>query len=413
MKGIASRELVIVGAIMGLGVFAMSILQPMLPLYLTSIGVSPEVLGLMFSVAMVGMVVGESSWGWVADRIGLRLPLTMGTIACGLTVVFFAFTYSVPMIFIIFFFWGLVRSALFGPGRGYVGAKAQPLKKATSMAMISVMLAASRSLGALPSGFIADNLGYNAVFFISSGIALGGGLLVLLGFRNIRSNSLNRSDDSQSLSQGPAPRPARSIYRHLAWQCVVAILQFLGLGILMTFLPLLATEVVGVSAVEVGILFTTGGLVAVISGIPMGMLADRIGKKVFMVIGLIVSASAIAGMAFITSFHGLIALVIVRSLGMVMFSPAALGLLSEFVPTERQSTVMGVYGGICENTGLIAGSALGGVLWSTLGYRTTFLAAATSASVGALICLTLVKVRSIDSPSYASPANSNIRGNKT
>jgi MFS family permease len=281
------------------------------------------------------------------------------------------------------------------------------------MAMISVMVAASRSLGALPSGFIADNLGYEAIFFVSSGIALGGGLLVLLGLRNIRSNSLNRSDDSQLLSQGPTLTPVRFIYRHLAWQCVVAVLQFLGLGILMTFLPLLATEVVGVSAVEVGILFTTGGLVAVVSGIPMGMLADRVGKKVFMVIGMIVSASAIVGMVFITSFHGLLALVIVRSLGMVMFSPAALGLLSEFVPTERQSTVMGVYGGICENTGLIAGSALGGVLWSTLGYRTTFLAAAASAGLGALICLTLVKARSIDSPSSSSPVKKYTRGNRT
>ncbi len=46
---------------MGLGVLAMSMLQPVLPLYLTSIDVSPEVLGLMFSVAMVGMVFGESS----------------------------------------------------------------------------------------------------------------------------------------------------------------------------------------------------------------------------------------------------------------------------------------------------------------------------------------------------------------
>jgi len=72
MSGKAPRiELATVIAVMGLGVLAISMLGPVLPLYLSSIDVSPDVLGLMFSIAMVGMVFGESSWGWVADRVGL------------------------------------------------------------------------------------------------------------------------------------------------------------------------------------------------------------------------------------------------------------------------------------------------------------------------------------------------------
>ena len=70
MKKIVSTELVTVIASMGLGVFTMSILQPILPLHLTSIGVTPEILGLMLAVAMVGMVIGENSWGWVAVQVG-------------------------------------------------------------------------------------------------------------------------------------------------------------------------------------------------------------------------------------------------------------------------------------------------------------------------------------------------------
>ncbi len=187
MKRAISREMATVIAIMGLGVLAMSILAPILPLYLTSIGVTPKILGLMFSVAMVGMVIGESSWGWIADRIGMKLPLNMGTFVCALVVPFFVFTQNVPAIFAIFFFWGLVRSALFGPSRGYIGANAPPLRKATFMAIIAVMLSASRSLGALPSGFMADNWGYDSVFFASCGIALLAGLLVVVGLRKARS----------------------------------------------------------------------------------------------------------------------------------------------------------------------------------------------------------------------------------
>jgi MFS family permease len=386
MKRIVSSEFITVTAVMGLGVLASSILQPILPLYLISIDISPELLGLMFSVAMVGMVIGESGWGWVADKIGLKLPLSMGTTVCGLVVLCFLFTKNISIIFLIFFLWGTVRSALFGPGRGYVGANAPPLKKATFMAIIAVMISASRSLGALPSGFMVDTWGYHSVFYGACGVSLLGGFTVLIGLRRIQ---------SVEIKPGTSPRSSpdetvASLYRPLATQCIVAAFQFFGFGIFMTFLPLLATQVVGVSATKVGILFTIGGLVTVVLGIPMGMLADRIGKKRSMIIGLLLSATALAGTAYGKSFSWLIVFVIIRSMGFSIFSPAALGLLSESIPLQKQSTVMGIYGGVCENTGIVAGSALGGFIWSALSPQATFLMGAISASLGGVICLTLL-----------------------
>ena len=387
MKKIVSSELVTVIAIMGLGVSAMSILQPILPLYLTSIGVTPEILGLMLSVAMVGMVIGESSWGWVADKVGLKIPLSTGTFICALSVFFFVLTQNVPAIFLIFFFWGLVRSAIFGPGRGYIATAAPPLKKATFMAIITAMLSASRSLGALPSGFIVDTWGYHRVFLVSSGISFLGGLVVVTGLRKIRLAKPKPPAEFSSSPPDELPSTDQGLsYRPLAFQCAVAALNYLGLGVFMTFLPLLATQVVGVEATEVGVLFTIRGLGTMVLGIPMGMLADRKGKRTFMILGLLVSAAAMAGMAFVESFPWLIVFVITSSLGLAMFSPAALGLLSDSVSLQRQSTAMGIYGGLCENTGIIAGSALGGFVWSALGPRATFLMGTVAAGLGAAIC---------------------------
>lgn len=386
MRKIVSSQMSTVMTIMALGVLAMSIIQPMLPLYLTDIGVTPEILGLMFAMAMVGMVIGESFGGWVADRAGLKIPMSAGTFVSGLIVSLFVLTRNVPIIFVIFFFWGLSRSALFGPGRGYVGANAPPLKKATFMAIITVMMSASRSIGAFPSGFVVDNWGYHAVFFISCGISLLAGTILIAGFKNTRPINPEVATITTLLSDEP-PSPVQTLkYRPLTLQCVVTALQFLGLGALMTFLPLLATQVVGVTATQVGILFTIRGLGVMVLGIPIGMLADRTGKKTFMILGLLVSGATMAGMAFTESFPWLIVLVAANSLGLTMFSPAALGLISESVPLERQSTAMGIYGGICENTGIIAGASLGGFVWSAWGPPATFLMGTVATSVGALIC---------------------------
>jgi len=378
-------------AILGLGVLAMSILGPVIPLYLTSIDVSPEILGLMLSVAMVGMVIGESSWGWVADKVGLKIPLNIGTFLCAGVVLLFIVTEKVPAIFLIFFFWGIVRSALIGPCRGYIGANAPPLRRATFMAIVAAMLAASRSLGALPSGFIVEAWGYDAVFFVSSGIALLGGFLVIVGLRKIRLLEATQSASESLPGEEFASSGQEFKYLSFTPQCLVTFLEFLGLGASIAFLPLLATQVVGVGATEVGILFTIRGLAAVILSIPMGTLADHKGKRLSMTLGLLISAGAMAGMAFVQSFPWLIVLAIFHSLGFAMFSPAALGLLSDSVPLHKQSTAMGIYGGICENTGIIAGSALGGFIWSAWGSRPTFLMGSIAAGLGAMICLSLVR----------------------
>lgn len=377
---------------MGLGVLAMNIMRPILPLYLTSIGVSPKILGLMFSTAMVGMVFGEVSWGWVADKIGVKLPMSVGTIICGLITLFFAFTHNIPSLFIVFLFWGLARSALFGPGRGYIGAAASPSKKAASMAIIAVLLSASRSLGALPSGFIADTWGYRFVFFAACGVALIGGGVLVIGLRGTRWVALKPVTAPSSSTNKPSLKSVLSICRPLAHQCLVAALFFLGFGMLGTFLPLLATQLVGgISATEVGFLFAIAGFVSMLLGIPLGMLADRAGKKKLMILGLLISGIALAGMAFAKSYLWLTIFVTGHSVGMAMFSPASMGLLSDSVPSQRQSTAMGAYGGLCEDTGIIAGSAFGGLIWSAWGPQATFLTGAIAAGLGVVLSLVLIK----------------------
>ena len=131
--------------------------------------------------------------------------------------------------------------------------------------------------------------------------------------------------------------------------------------------------------------------------IPMGMLADRIGRKTLMILGLIVSGAAMAGMAFSTGFFWLILFVITSGLGRALFNPAALSLLSDSVPSTRQGTAMGIYGGLCQNSGVIAGSALGGFFWGTLGPKQTFLFGTLTSGLGVVISLVFL----VDRPKIA------------
>jgi MFS family permease len=375
-------------AVMGLAILGMSLPNPVLPLYLTSIDIGPALLGTMLSVAMFGMAIGEAGWGWLADRIGIRAAMITGTFFSGLSVLLFVFTQSVPLIFGIFFLWGFLRSAIFGPVRGYIGTAAPPHKKATFMAFSAVMLSASSSLGALPSGFLVNSLGYHSVFYSSLGVSVLGGIIVLTALRQTRLSSGGTNDNENS---GDASPQTKFNLFSLTPMCVVTAFRFFGLGCMMTFLPLFATEVVGVNIALVGVLFTTGGLVNLALVVPTGILADRLGKKNVMIAGMIVSAGAMTGIAHSGNLAWLILFMVVNSAGMALFGPAALGLLSDSVPRDRQSTAMGFYGGICENVGILGGSALGGIIWDSFSPQSTFFAGAMACGLGAILCLMLVK----------------------
>jgi predicted MFS family arabinose efflux permease len=96
-------------------------------------------------------------------------------------------------------------------------------------------------------------------------------------------------------------------------------------------------------------------------------------------------------MAFVGNYAWLTMFVIGQSVGRTMLSPALLGLLSDSVSSQQQSTVMGAYGGLCEDTGVIAGSAFGGMIWSAWGPQATFLTGAIAAGLGMVVSWVFIK----------------------
>ncbi len=127
-------------SILAISVLALSILEPVLPLYLIDVGFSSKATGVLISVLWLGMIIGESSWGWIADKIGIRIPMIWGTLISGIILLGFLLAKGTYIAFIAILFLGLCRSALFGPARGHVGKHAPVFKKAAFMGIILVVI---------------------------------------------------------------------------------------------------------------------------------------------------------------------------------------------------------------------------------------------------------------------------------
>jgi MFS family permease len=331
-------------------------------------------MGLMFSLGMVGMVFGESGGGWIADKIGIRIPLGVSSILSIPLLLLFTLTTNIPFIFVIFLLWGTVRAGVFAPGRGYIGTNVPVTHKATYIAIYSASMSLSRSFGSFIGGYIGEHIGYDYSFYFAAAVLLVGGLFVLFGLSKIPwKNPTLRSpavSTEGSVSSINIKAPYRS--RPFITQCGVAILCWVSVGIIGPFIPLLAVEKVGVAETGVGLLFTISSLVSAALTIPLGRLSDIRNKKTMMIIGMLISGAGMAGIAYSGNYGMLIGALIVQSIGTTLFGPGAVALLSETVPHYWQNTAMGIYGAF-EDTGVVIGSALGGVVWEALGARATFL----------------------------------------
>ena len=373
-----------IASILAISMLSMSILEPVLPLYLINVGFSSKATGVMISVLWLGMIIGESSWGWIADKIGIRIPMIWGTLISGIILLGILLAKGTYIVFIAILCLGLFRSAIFGPARGYVGKHAPALKKAAFMGIITVVIGGSKILGALSSGFLASSLGYSWVFYVTIGMYILGGLITIVILRDLKYNSPKLLPVNKHLFLKDSKK-----YRRMFSLCAVTSCEFFGLGLFMSFLPLFITQVVGLSITSVGILFTMRGMITVIFGVPMGMLADQKGKKLLMLTALAASAISMIGISVANSFLSLLVSIVLFEIGLATYSPAALALLSDSVPFEHQGSAMGIYGGVCENTGIMAGAFSGGFVWNIFGPRATFLLGSLVYIIGAVMCLIL------------------------
>ncbi len=175
------------------------------------------------------------------------------------------------------------------------------------------------------------------------------------------------------------PRRTRTIILLLA-ACVA--LMMTGFGIIMpVFARRLAELGAGVEAL--GIMTTAFALAQLVAAPFLGSLADRYGRRPFVLLALFAFILTNVGYLLVTSVPAFIA---VRALGGLFTAglfPAAMGVVADVVPEAQRArwigVIMGGYG-----AGFVFGPVLGGVLYDNFGFATPF---TTSAGMGVLALL--------------------------
>lgn len=352
-----------------------------IPKYLEVLGAPVVAIGAYGSTEDLLDGLYQYPGGWVADRYGRRAALLrfVSLAAVGYLVVAAAPVWPVVLAGLVFVMaWASMASptlfAVVGDslpsGRRAVGFSVQAILR-------RVPIVVAPTLGGL---LIAR---YGVRTGVRAGLALSVGLAVttLMVVRRIR------------IPRAAVPGPAglRGVWRSFPASLRRLLLSDIFIrtceGMVDVFLVLYAVNVVGIGATGFGLLVAVQMATVIACSLPAARLADRLGKKPFVIATFVAFSAFPIAVVLATSFAGLVAAFVVGGLREIG-EPARKALILELVPPEARARGVGLYY-LGRSLAIAPAATVGGFLWNVTPGLPFYLAGGFGLAGTALFALTV------------------------
>ncbi len=347
----------------------MSIISPILPIYAESFKVNYTLVSLAISMYAFGRFLADVPVGLLADRVGRRLMMILGTII--LTVC--SFLNATAPTFALFLAYRLlegVGSSMWMTSRTTLLADIlRPEERGRIMSYFQSFMLLGSSAGPTVGGFIAMAYGLSAPFYTYSVVGIIS--LVLTFFLIKDPEGIAKSHGEGSGFSLPTVRRllANSSF---SMACLATFtIFFMRTGIRSTMVPLFAESVLHLEADAIGIVISCATITNLIVTIPIGHAIDYYGRKPVIVINLIVTAIAALSFPFTTSFVAMCAVAVILGIGTGGAGQAPLALASDATQSEPHGLSMGVYR-LFGDIGFVVGPILLGVIADNSDLRMPF-----------------------------------------
>ena len=296
------RVLVLIGCLVLMDGFDVQVIGFVAPALLRSWNLPPDALGPIFGAGLLGMLVGSTGLGMLADRIGRRPVLIGATFFVALCVLSTAATRSVPQMLTLRFLTGVGLGGVLGNAVTLASEYCPSARRASLLMGISCGFTAGAILGGLLAAVLIPRTGWRSVFIVGGLLPLGVAILLVRELPESVHLLLIRGADRgrieywlQRLAPGfvlpstRAPQVAEvapkasviDLFRGGLWMrslllWAVSFANLLNLFFLSNWLPLLATRM-GYSdslGVLMGTTLQAGGI---LGALVLGRFIDRFG----------------------------------------------------------------------------------------------------------------------------------------
>jgi len=358
-------------------VTGVGIVVPLLPVYASNLGAGGLYIGLIFGAFSLSRTFLLPYFGRFSDKKGRKPFIIIGLFAYTLVSLAFIISSRVESLIVIRFLQGIASAMIMPAVQAYVGEITPSGREGFTMGVFNMSMFLGLSFGPLIGGVIRDRFTLDASFASM-------GILTFLGFL-------------LSLFLLP-PTLSERVHRRrtapLAWKWVVYDRDMAGLfifrlayaaciGVIWSFLPVLADSEFSLASSSIGILVTLGVFSSGLLHVPMGFMADRLNRKTMVVAGGLLITYAIFSYAWAGSFTDLLLASTLFGLGGGIAMPALMALaVLKGNGIDAMGSVMGLMA-MAHSLGMLAGSVLAGLMMDVSRLRYAF----PSGAVVMILCI--------------------------
>jgi len=238
--------------------------------------------GALMSSYFVGYTMGQIPWGYLADRYGSRRAITLSIVGIASSTILFGLSRGIWQAIASRFLAGILGAGVFVPSVKMVSNWFSPGERGTALGLLSI----GGSIGLIVASWMAPILA----------LSLGWRTpITILGFLGILTSAAIWStlrDRKEQADAAESSRGKEGFLKHGSFW-ILALTQFLRLGTFYTFiawLPLLLQEEHGLSLLLAGTALSVFNLAGMASNPLGGLVSDRVGEKMVLLISFLALA---------------------------------------------------------------------------------------------------------------------------
>ncbi len=364
------------------------IVIPLLPLYANNLGAGGLWIGIIFASYPVARVLATPIVGRISDRRGRKPFISIGLLAYGVVSFGFIFASTVTQLVFLRLLHGVAGALILPMAQAYVGDLSPPGEEGRWMGYANAAFMAGFGFGPLLGGVLSEYLGMDAAFLAMGSLSIFAFIVATI--------FLPESISRQSTVSYPS---VRDLVRNrlMSGLLIMQLMLTMGGAAFFTFMPLLAANDLGLSTSLIGVLVATFMLLSALLAVPSGRIADRLNRKLLVVVGCAVSSLFLFSVPLGNSFGALLAIAIVGSIGGAITNPAASALTVQVGREYGMGFSIALFS-MAQSVGMTVGPIVGGVVTEYASLNYTFLLGGLMPLLGAGLFVWLAKVARQDDP---------------
>jgi MFS transporter, DHA1 family, multidrug resistance protein len=366
-----------------------STIFPFLPNYVEHLGSATGLPILLlvtavFSVQALAMMIASPIWGGLADRFGRKRMVERAMYSGAVLILLMAFVRSAEELVLLRLVQGLTTGVV-SAATSLVASTAPRERLGYAMGVMQTALWSGVSIGPVIGGLLEYFVGYRLAFVVTSLLLLAGGILVT----TLVHEAFTPPEREQGGVRGFAGGLSHVLRTPgVATIFVVRFLAWTGRTMIVPFLPLfVAALMMGspASGLVTGLAIGGSSFAGTLTSIALGKLGDRIGHRVVLIGGALITGLLYLPLALVSEPWQLVALYALTGGAIGGVLPALSAMLAQRTDPQEAGAVYGL-----DNAVGAAARAVSPVIGGTLvalvaapgmapageDYRVVFLAAA-------------------------------------